>query len=225
MKNMTILLHILLLFLPWQLRRRALYRLYGYQISASATISPLSFVYPNQLTMEEGARIGALTVAINLHMIQMGRFASIGRNNWITGYPKNSSDHFAHRTERCSRLILGDHCSITKSHLFDCTESISIGAFTTVAGYGSQFITHGIDYQMNRQDCRPITIGKYCLIGTRVIALGGSILGDYSVLGAGAVLAGKQDEPWCLYAGVPAKMVKQITNTAAYFSRSVGFVD
>lgn len=224
MKGFAFIVKALISLLPWLARRHMLGHIFGYQIDPSARISAFSWIYPEQLTMGEGARIGPLTVAIHLDSIEMGSFATIGRGNWITGHPKKSVAHFAHRVDRNPCLKMGDHSAITKSHLIDCTDSVSIGAFTTVAGYGSQFITHGIDYQTNRQGCHPISIGSYCLLGTRIVAIGGAVLPDYNVLGAGAVLAGKHVESWRVYAGAPAKPVKEISKDAAYFSRPIGFV-
>lgn len=58
----------------------------------------------------------------------------------------------------------------------------------TMAGCNSQFLTHSIDIYFNRQGSKPIIIGNYCFISTRVTILGGSSLPDKSVLAAGAVL-------------------------------------
>lgn len=215
---------ILIPLLPWPIRRVIFCQVFGYKIPRSARISSFSWVYPEKLTMGQGARIGPLTVAIHLDSIEMGSFATIGRGNWITGHPRKSVAHFVHCEDRNPCLKMGDHSAITKSHIIDCTDSVLIGAFTTVAGYGSQFITHGIDYETNRQDCRPISIGSYCLLGTRIVAVCGAVLPDYTVLGAGAVLTGKNVVSWHVYAGVPAKPVKEISKGAAYFARPNGFV-
>src|SRR5207245_5527131 len=82
------------------------------------------------------------------------------------------------------QLIVGDHAAITHRHLIDCTDSITIGRFTTVAGHRSQFLTHGIDFEDCVQKAKPIEIGQYCHIGTSCILLPGSRLPDYSMLGA-----------------------------------------
>jgi hypothetical protein len=47
-------------------------------------------------------------------------------------------------------------------HLLDCTDRIEIGRLSTIAGYRSIIITHGIDYVNSRQICRPIKIGDFC---------------------------------------------------------------
>jgi acetyltransferase-like isoleucine patch superfamily enzyme len=101
---------------------------------------------------------------------------------------------------------------------------VSIGAFTTVAGYRSQLLSHSIDLQQNRQHSEPITIGAHCFVGTACVILGGSVLPDHSVLGALSLLNKPHTEPWSLYAGHPARWMKAIDSQAAYFNRSQGFV-
>jgi len=122
-------------------------------------------------------------------------------------------------------LRLGSHAAITKHHHLDCTSAIDIGAFTTIAGYRSQFLTHSIDLQRNRQDAAPISIGAYCFVGTAVVILGGASLPDKSVLGAKALLNKSLSVPGTLYAGVPARAIRPIDPSAAYFTRQRGFVD
>jgi acetyltransferase-like isoleucine patch superfamily enzyme len=57
------------------------------------------------------------------------------------------------------------------------------------------------------------------------VILGSSTLPDHSVLGALSLLNKAHTEPWGLYAGQPARRLKAIDSSAAYFSRSLGFVD
>lgn len=140
--------------------------------------------------MEEGASIGAFNIAVHLDRIHLGKSSTIGRSNWITGFPTGTgSRHFAHDKERISELIIGKESAITKNHHIDCTNRIKIGDFVTIAGYRSQFLTHSIDVYKNRQDSHPITIDDYCFVSTSVVILGGATLPAYSVLAAGAVLA------------------------------------
>lgn len=218
------ILCILIVMLPWKIRRVLLIRFYHYKIHPTARIG-LSYIYPKHLIMEKGARIGHFNVAIHLDKMIIGENATIARGNWITGFPTGtSSQHFVHDKNRISELVLGRESAITKNHHLDCTNSIHIGDFVTIAGYRSQFLTHSIDIYEGRQDSHPIRIGNYCFISTGVIALGGSSLPDYSVLGAGAVLNKEYDATHKLYAGVPAKPVKDIVPTAKYFLREKGFV-
>jgi acetyltransferase-like isoleucine patch superfamily enzyme len=175
--------------------------------------------------MSSKSRIDHFSVVVNLDLLIMGKNSSIGRNNWITGFPTGtSSPHFAYQPERQAELHIGDHAAITKHHHIDCTNKVTIGPYTTIAGYQSQLLSHSIDHQRNRQHSEPITIGAYCFVGTSCVILGGAVLPDHCVLGALSLLNKPYIETWSLYAGQPAQRRKAIPTDAAYFSRSQGFV-
>lgn len=220
----TLAFKAVIALLPWPLKRRLLQGIFGYQLDPTARIG-LAWIYPRRLCMAAGARIASLSVAVNLDALELGEQASIGRGTWITGFASGTaSRHFAHQPERRSELQLGAHAAITKHHHIDATHRIAIGPFTTIAGYGSQLLSHSIDLQHNRQHSEPITIGAYCFVGTSCVILGGSVLPDHSVLGALSLLNKPHSESWSLYAGQPARRLKAIDPSAAYFSRSRGFV-
>lgn len=147
------------------------------------------YIFSKHLIMKNGAMVKHLNVAINLDEIIMDENALIDRSNWITGYSTGAgSDFFKDETDRKSLLSLGANSIITKKHHFDCTNRIIIGIFVTMAGCNSQFLTHSIDIYFNRQGSKPIIIGNYCFISTRVTILGGSSLPDKSVLALGFLL-------------------------------------
>ncbi len=211
-------------FLPWPLRRRYLNWVFGYEIDPSANIG-WAWVFPKKLIMKEKSCIRHLTIAIHLDIINIGAYSSIGRSNWITGFPSNiSSGHFAHQHNRKPELHIGKHSAITKNHHLDCTDMIQLGDFVTVAGYQSQLLTHSINLTDNRQDSRPIFIGDYSFVSTNVVILGGASLPAYSVLGAKSLLNKEYETPWMLYAGSPARPVKEISKDAKYFQRTIGYV-
>jgi acetyltransferase-like isoleucine patch superfamily enzyme len=218
------ILKLIVFLLPWPLRRVLLHRLFGYEIDPSARIG-LAWVYPKHLRMGKETHIDHFTIAIHLDSVELGDHATIGRNNWITGFPSGSQKHFAHQQGRRSRLIVGEHSAITKNHHLDCTQEIRVGRFTTVAGYQSQFLTHSIDVVAGRQHSEPIDIGDYCFISTRCIILGGARLPSQSVLAAGAVLNKAFVMSFSLYGGVPARHIKEIQKEARYFHRTAGFVE
>ena len=219
----NMLFKVIILLLPWPLKRWALRRFFRYSIHPTARIG-WAWVYPKKLRLGAHARIDHLTVAIHLDAVELDEYATIGRSNWITGHPGNSEDHFAHQRERCPRLVLGAHSAITKRHYLDCTHEIRIGRFTTIAGHQSELLTHSIDVIAGRQDSKPIDIGDYCFIGTRCVILGGARLPHQSVLAAGAVLNKPFAESFSVYGGVPARYLKELPKKAGYFNRQVGFV-
>lgn len=215
-----LLISVFLLILPWFLRRFLLIKLFGYQLHPTARIG-FSIVVVDRLRMGERSRIGHFDFIFNLEFLELGKEAVIGRGNWITGYrPKKGSTHYSHRPDRISSVILEEGAAIVINHFFDCTDAIRIGKFSTLAGYGSQFLTHAIDLEENRQDCQPIEIGKYCFIGTDVVILRGARLPDYCVLGAMSLLNKIYTDEYVIYGGVPAKPIGAVTSDMKYFRRN-----
>ncbi len=199
-------------------------RFLGYKIDKSSWIG-LAWVYPKDLILEAGSSIGHLTFCVNLDRIHLHSHATIGRGNWITGFPTGTdSPYFGHEEERQAQLVLEEHAAITNRHLIDCTAEIVIGRFSTFAGFASQILTHSIDLEQNRQTSRPVKIGQYCFVGTNCVILGGAQLPDYSALAAKSLLNKPQEAPYTLYGGVPARFIKSLPRGSAYFHRDRGKV-
>lgn len=218
-----LIIQIVAMPLPWALRRRVLNRLLGFEIASSAWIG-CSILDVKKLKMLKGSSIGHLTYAKGLTELRLGDFGHIGNLNWITGFPSDDPRAFAADVGRNPALLIGLHSSITNRHLIDCTGEVNIGAYTTVAGWRTQIVTHGIDFTLSRQTSRPIVIGAYCFVGSGAILLKGSRLPDFSVLSAGSVLSTQESEECALYSGIPARKVRDLAPDSAYFSRSQGFV-
>ena len=216
---MRILLNLFVVILPWRIKRFLLVKLYHYQIHPTARIG-LSYIYPKHLIMEEGTYIGHLNVAVHLELIHMEKDCTISQKNWITGFPLDNKTNFQDFPNRKPYLIMKKDSAITKQHLVDCTDTVTIGELTSVGGYGTQILSHSTSLQMNKQSCAPITIGHHRFVGTRSIILPGSILPNHSVLGAVAVLKKQFTEEYALYGGVPAKFIKKMDETYAFFSRT-----
>ena len=221
---MKTFLMFLSLLLPWGMRRSFLEKQFGYSIHPDSRIG-LAWILPRRLIMEEGSRIGHFTLCKNIDLLHLGAHAVVGQLNWITGFPSGSaSRHFAHQPDRRPELIIERHAGISSRHLIDCTARIRIGAFATIGGFRSQLLTHTIDFEHSRQTAEPIEIGEYSFTGTNSVMLGGSVLPHHSVLGAQSLLNKKWEEPYRLYAGVPAKPLKELSPELEYFRRTEGFV-
>jgi acetyltransferase-like isoleucine patch superfamily enzyme len=216
-------LRLVSLLLPWPLRRGFLEKGFGYRIDPTSRIG-IAWVFPDQLVMAAHTRIGHLTICKNIALLHLHEHASIGRGNWITGFPLGPSGHFAAEANRRPQLIVREHAAITHRHLIDCTNSVTIGSYTTFAGFQSQILTHSIDLQHNRQASAPVRIGERCFVGTNCVILGGSVLPDFCVLGAKSLLNKALTETHTLYGGVPAREVQKLAADWAYFHRSEGFV-
>lgn len=213
---------ILMSLSPWALRRWLLIRFMGYDIHPTAVIG-WSWIFPEMLVMGPHTRIGTLTLCKGLRLLELGERSEIGRLTWITGYARGGQEYFR-GIQRDPKLVLGRHSSITNRHLIDCTDSITIGDFTTVGGFYSQLLTHSINFEINRQDCRPIQIGNYCFVGTNAVLLGGAVLPDYSILSAKSLLNKPLQQSHWLYGGVPAAPLRSLPRDYAYFNRDGGVV-
>jgi acetyltransferase-like isoleucine patch superfamily enzyme len=217
------LLYLMSMLLPWPLRRWVLIVALGYKLHRKSHIG-FAWVMPEQLIMDSDSRIGTFTVCKGLRLLHLKQNATIGKGNWITGFPIGPHKHFSHQLDRKAELIVGEHAAITNRHLIDCTNAVTIGAFATLAGFRSQVLTHSIDLIKCRQSSSPISVGDYSFVGTDCVLLGGSSLPSHSVLGAKSLLNKQYSEPFWIYAGAPARPLQRISPDAAYFRRQTGFV-
>jgi acetyltransferase-like isoleucine patch superfamily enzyme len=218
------ILAIVVALLPGKLKRFIYIRFFGYSIHPNARIG-LSLITCENLVMDEKSKIGHLNVIKGLKTVELGAFATLGNLNWITGFPLNTtSEHFRSETSRSPCLFVGDHSAITHRHLIDCTNTVSIGRFSTFAGFRSQILTHSISIQDCAQRSAPIEIGDYCFVGTGSILLPSASLPSYSVLGAGSLLNKAHTKEYFLYGGIPAYPIKELDKGAAYFHRHTGYV-
>lgn len=213
-----ILVFLLLGLLTGSRGRRALLRvLHGYDVHPSARIG-LALIDSKRASFGPESKVGHFTVIRNLEELVLAQDARIGTFNWI--YGARGTRHFKKEGDRLSKLILQRGASVTSRHLIDCTDTVEIGAFSTVAGFRTQILTHAIDIGACRQSCDPVQIGSYCFIGTGCIILKGSAFPDRSVLSAGSVFAGPGEGACRLYRGNPAKAVRAISEDSAYMVRT-----
>lgn len=213
-------IQLLLLPLPWCIRRPLLCAIFGYSIHPTAHIG-WSIVIPRKLIMEKNAKIFNYVTCKPIDLLCLREEAAIGKSTRITGFPTSEPQYYSHIKDRKCQLVLGKCATITAGHYIDCNEWIEIGEFTTLAGGRSHLMTHSIDVYKNRQDARPIRIGKYCFVGSDCLFLPGSQLPDYSILGARSVLNKIFTKESCVYAGAPASLKKEIPfEEVEYFHRT-----
>lgn len=211
--------------LPWPLRRRLLNRFCGARIDPTARIG-LSLVLCDEIELGPHARVAHLTLVKGLRRLSLGHHAILGSLNWVSGFPQGLADspHFRDAPGRMPALVIGNHAAVTSRHIIDCTDTVTIGPYATLAGYRTQILTHSVNIHESRQRCAPVTIGAYCFVGTGSILLPGSALPDYSVLAAGAVLNRSLSAPHMLYGGCPAKALQELPEDLAYFRREEGYI-
>lgn len=216
---------LLIMFFPWGIRRRLLQWKYGYKIDATAWIGK-SIILARKLEMSPYSRIHDFVFCKKIDRLSMEEDSGIASLTYITGFPTLGCHHFLHIKDRKCELILGRSAGITSRHYVDCNGGVYIGDFSTIAGVRSQILTHSIDVYTNRQDARPVRVGRYCFVGTCCVILPGTRIPDYSILGGGSVLTKQYTEKGCLYGGVPARQLKRLQiEEIPYFHREQHSVD
>lgn len=111
-----------------------------------------------------------------------------------------------------AHLTIGAHSSFGQNLRILCSEKIDIGNEL----FGSWDVTimdtdsHYFDNNgMKSEFSKPIFIGNHCFVGNGVSILKGSIIPDKTVIAAKAVVTGTLQNSQSLYAGIPARFVKQ----------------
>lgn len=212
---------IVAVVLPWPLRRALFQSMFGWKLNPTSRIG-LSLILADHVILEAGARIGRSNVISPIGLLHLGPYASIGHGNRIMGAQK--ANLYSAEPDRRSALIMGEHSALTRDHLVDCTSTVTIGRFTTFAGYRSQILSHSPDFENARQISQPVRIGEYCFIGTGCIVLFGTNIPDFSIVGAGSVFTRTQTEPYFIYGGNPAGPIKALSPELAYFKRTFGYL-
>ncbi|MEJ2866400.1 hypothetical protein WCD74_01400 [Actinomycetospora sp. OC33-EN08] len=192
---------------PGFLRRFVHTRLLGYRIDPTAVIGR-SFIDVDRFEMGPGAAIGHLNVIRGLEDLWMAEASRIAHLNWINSVRRDKG--FFEDVDRHLALIMGYNTSITIMHFIDCCAKVELVSRSVLAGYWTQVMTHTFDYRTARQDARPITIGERSIITTRCTLLPGVKIAERSIVAAGSVVHGQCRKPGFLYAGVPAKPVREL---------------
>ncbi|BDF04169.1 acyltransferase [[Clostridium] hylemonae] len=89
--------------------------------------------------------------------------------------------------------------------------SITIGKGTWIAaGVGMIASNHDVNDPDKRQAGKDVVIGEKCWIGMNALILPGVVLGPHTSVGAGAVVTKSFPEGYCVIAGNPAKLIRNI---------------
>lgn len=221
---MKFLIKLIVAFFPLSLKIFVYKKFFGAKIGKSVKIG-FSVIDVHCLELADGSSIGHLNMLKGLDKLALGKSSKIGNLNWISGFPKNRTDFFQLDLDRVPELIIGAESSITNRHLIDCTGGVYMGDFVTFAGFRSQILTHSINIYESRQRATSVKFGDYCFVGTGVIVLPGAAVPKRSVIGAGSVVSNALEGENCLFAGSPARYIKDVGKDAIYFNRKTGRVN
>lgn len=186
----------------------------GHRVADAATARSNLVWKVRSIELAPHSRINRWNLIKGMREVRLAEYATIGKNNIITA-------HAAYAQLRGGgRLELGEHSYVTSRHGLDCSGSFSLGAFSALAGFGSQVLTHSVDLSRNAQSAYPVVIGERSFIGARCLLLGGGRLPQRSVLAAGSVLTDAERTEQGLWAGVPARFKSVMSGE--WFDRTVG---
>ncbi len=88
---------------------------------------------------------------------------------------------------------------------------IYIGDYTQIAAnVGIISANHSVYDNRTHSEARDIKIGSYCWIGMNSIVLPGVELGDFTIVGAGAVVTKSFPDGYCIIAGNPARKIREL---------------
>lgn len=115
--------------------------------------------------------------------------------------------HNAHKLKVGKETFPGDSPGV----YINAYNGITIGDYTNL-GPNVGIISANHDFVNNHKatDATPISIGRFCWMGMGAIILPGVQLGDFTIVGAGAVVTKNFAEGYCIVAGNPAKVIKEL---------------
>ncbi len=96
----------------------------------------------------------------------------------------------------------------------DATNGVSIGDYSNL-GPNVGIISSNHDFIDNdvASKAPPIEIGKFCWMGMGAVILPGTQLGDFTIVGANAVVTKSFADGYCVIAGNPARIIKHLNKT------------
>jgi len=150
-------------------------------------------------------RFGIVRFAKDCSLDLRGRIVFHGRANFGSGC--------AMHVAKGAQLVVGKNLAVTSEISLNCLKHITFGDDVLIAWRCT--ILDG-DFHPIRDasgailnENRPINIGDHVWIGNNVLILKGVTIAPGSVVGAGSVVASSLPAPHCIYAGSPARKIRE----------------
>jgi acetyltransferase-like isoleucine patch superfamily enzyme len=187
-------------------------------MKANARIGHFNLIKVNSLSMDENAYIVNYNSIKGPIDIKLANTAAIGNRNKIYRAPSPV-------TYGESVLQLGLLSKITGNHRVDCTRSITVGDYSTIAGHDSQLWTHAY-YNDKTGPGRfrvdgEITIGNNVYIGSACIINSGLVIADQVVVGSNSCVSKSLLEAGS-YVSQPLRFIGQTDDLRDRFKKVEG---
>jgi acetyltransferase-like isoleucine patch superfamily enzyme len=167
----------------------------GYQISRDSKIGFLTIINVKKALMDK-VNISRFNMIDGPFDMTMEEGSSMGASNRI-----RAIEWKYRNTPYCK---MHKHSRISRENVIDASGGFELHEYSRIAGCRGQFWTHG----GNRTD-QKIVIGRKSYVASSVIFAPGVTIPENTFVGLGSVLMEKFDEPDCLIAGFPAKIIKR----------------
>jgi len=155
------------------------------RIAASVVIT-----HPGLVRIGDHVSIDPFTYATTA--LEIGSYVHIGPHSSIIGGPG-------------AVCTIENFCSLAAGVRLVCGSDDFLGSGLTNPTVPAAY--HG------RLDVRPMNIRKYAILGTNVVVLPGTTVGEGAAVGACSLVT-KDLEPWWLYVGVPARARRERSKEA-----------
>ena len=94
---------------------------------------------------------------------------------------------------------------------------IFIGDYTFIApNVGIMSGNHDLSDLRKQTSGEPVRIGNYCWLGMNSMVLPEVVLGDFTIVGAGAIVTKSFEEGYCVIAGNPARVIRKLDEQACF---------
>jgi acetyltransferase-like isoleucine patch superfamily enzyme len=208
--------------LPSFLKRPAYRLFFGYKIGKRVHIG-LTLLDARHCVLQDDVRIGHCNLILSVSELEAGDHARIGHFNILRGGDRIELGRYSEiirfnvinsiidpeldpksLTSADPRFLLGAGSIVVSGHRVDFTDRVEIGRRTILGGRNSSIWTH------NRQSTEPVRIGSLAYVGSEIRISPGGEIPSRAIVGIGSVIVGRLEGADCLFAGVPAKPVRQL---------------
>ena len=210
-------------FKRWALRRL------GNNIADNAIIGPNLVLGCGTFSLGDGSIIAGFNIFKSLAHVQLDSKNFIGSRNQFTAAPE-----YQNYSDRVGMLWMKEQSFIANRHYIDCSGQVILEPYAAVGGMRSIIQSHELDLADNQTTIGRVVLGKKAVSTTACVMLKDSYLPDRSMLAAGSVMVkakeGSELPKSGLYAGAPARFVKEIKDFAwwdrdSYYTPVTAFDD
>lgn len=224
MKKLRLAFLAAIAVLPSFLKKAVLRAVFGFRIGRGVKIG-FSLLDCGELVIGDGTTIGHFNLFLGVKTCEIGDHCRIGAFNLFRGGDAIRLERYCEviRFNQVNAIIepllvtkaepvfrLGAGSVLAASHKIDFTGGVDIGKRVVVGGRLTTLWTH------NRQIAKPVSIGDFAYLGSDVKIAPGADIPSRCVVGMGSVVTKALVGENTLFAGVPAKAVKELDSDGIF---------